>query len=207
MSIALTVLLLLELAAGAVLLLRWRAHRERMAAFETRVAEAAVERPELREAASGAITPPILVEILNAQELAARESWAARRFGALLPRRVGREVAGRAAEQLAAQLAAQGVRADVTVLAPEPLPPTALSDLADLSDLSDLSAGLEEAVAVGTTGVREVHRTISAIPFDLLDGVPPARTVRAVHDRTADGVFDTVHAVNRLAGRLLRRRQ
>jgi hypothetical protein len=124
-----------------------------------------------------------------------------------MPRRVGREVAGRAAEQLAAQLAAEGVRADVTVLAPEPLPPSTLSDLSDLSDLSNLSSSLEEAVAAGTTGVREVHRTISGIPFDVLDGVPPARTVLEVHDRTADGVVDAVHLVNRLAGRLLRRRE
>lgn len=189
MGIALTVLLLVELAVGVVLVLLLRAHRERVTAFEARVA---AERPELRGVGSAAVTPPILVEIRNAQELAARESWAARRFGTLMPRRVGREVAQQAAGQMAEQLAAQGVRADVTVLGPEP--PRIVEEI-------------EETVAVGTEGVREVHRTISAIPFDLLDGVPPARTVRAVHDRTADGVYDTVGAVNRLAGRLLRRRE
>lgn len=161
MSIALTVLLLVELAAGAVLLLRWRAHRERVAAF---AAETGAERPELADPATAAITPAIRVDILNAQDLAARESWAARRFGTLMPRRVGREVAHRAAEQLADQLAAQGVRAEVTVLAAEEPP---------------VAEQVEATLAAGTAGVREMHRAISAIPFDAFDGVPATRAVRA----------------------------
>ncbi|MGE3286404.1 MAG: hypothetical protein AB7J32_09910 [Pseudonocardia sp.] len=197
MSVALTVLLVLELAAGAVLLLRWRAHRDRVAAFESRVAETA--RPAPRDAGCEAITPPILVEILNAQELAARESWTARHFGTLVPRHVGREVAGRAAEQLAAQLATEGVRAEVTVLGPGQPASSAVTDLTDLIDLTDL----DEPGGAGPAGVREVRRTISAVPFALLGQAPSAAPAS---DPAADGAGDPVQAVDGLAARLLRRR-
>ena len=87
-----------------------------------RAREAALPRPAVDDRIDARRTSPVhpvlAVEILNAAELAARESWAARRFGALVPRLVGREVAARAAEQLAEQLAAQGVRAEVRIVAP-----------------------------------------------------------------------------------------
>jgi hypothetical protein len=185
-SIALTVLLLVELAAGGVLYLSWRAHRERVEAFQARVR---ADRPDQPSAGADAVTPFLSVEILNAQELAARESWAAKRFGTLMPRRIGRDVAERAAGQMAEQLAAEGVRAEVRIVGPQPPTPV---------------EAIEENVAVGTASLREVHTTISAIPFDILDGVAPAPAVRAVHDRITDGVYDTVGAVSRLAGHILR---
>ncbi len=103
------VVLVLELAVAVVLLGQARSLRERVAAARAEAAPPGVGSP---------FHPLIEVEILNAQELAARESWAARRFGALVPRLVRREVGARAAAQLAEQLAEQGVRAEVRVVAP-----------------------------------------------------------------------------------------
>lgn len=114
------VVLALELVVGGVLLWQVRALRARMGrvdgelgSLESEVAETAL----LRRASPH--NPLIAVEILNSHELAARESWAARRFGTLVPRLVGREVAARAAQQLAEQLAEQGVRAEVRVVDPQ----------------------------------------------------------------------------------------
>lgn len=147
-------------------------------------------------------TPLITVEILNAQELAARESWAARRFGGLVPRWVGREVAARAAAQIAEQLAEQGVRAVVRVVDP----PDPAGETPPVVDADRAIWAEEEMVEVATVGVRDVHLAVSAIPFDMLDRVPPARAVRAVHDRIAGGVYDAVTAVNRVVGDVRRRR-
>lgn len=103
------VVLGLELAVAVVLLRQARSLRGRVAAARAEAAPPGVD---------SAFRPLIEVEILNAQELAARESWAARRVGPLVPRLVRREVAARAAEQLAEQLAEQGVRAEVRVVEP-----------------------------------------------------------------------------------------
>lgn len=62
-----------------------------------------------------------------------------------------------------------------------------------------------EVLDTGVAGVREVHLTISAIPFDLLDRIPPARLVRVVHDRITAGVYDAVSAANRVAAGTRRR--
>lgn len=63
---------------------------------------------------------------------------------------------------------------------------------------------LEELLGAGTSGVRDVHRAISDIPFDLLDTLPATRVasgrVRDVHDRTTDGVYDALSVVNKAAG-------
>ncbi|WP_300014835.1 hypothetical protein [Pseudonocardia sp.] len=67
---------------------------------------------------------------------------------------------------------------------------------------------VEEAVEAGTSGVRDVHRAIADVPFGILGALPPTRAaseaVRQVHDRTADGVYGAVSAVNRAAGAVLR---
>lgn len=118
-TVVVLVVLALELLAGAVL---WRhaiVVKERVAALDAEVGDLEAVtggRPATLRAA--AANPLISVEILNAHELAARESVLARRFGTLVPRIVGREVAARAAAQLAAQLAEQGVLADVRIVAP-----------------------------------------------------------------------------------------
>jgi hypothetical protein len=103
-----------QLVAGAVLLRRIRDLRGQV----TELAAELDLSPEDLAACPLSPTPPITVQIHNFQELAARESWAARRLGSLVPRLVGREVANRAAEQVAAGLTEQGVVADVHVADP-----------------------------------------------------------------------------------------
>ncbi len=113
MTTAVVVLVALVEIGAAVLLGRW-----------ARQVRAAAERPrpavddELDARRTSRVYPLLAVEIRNPHELAARESWAARRFGTLVPRVVGREVAARAAEQLAEQLAARGVDAEVRIVTP-----------------------------------------------------------------------------------------
>lgn len=113
MGVALVLLLVVELAVGAVLLHRIVVFRRRLRALEAEVGEPVDGRPRLR---SDGAFPMIAVEIRNVHELAARESWAARRFGALVPRLVEREVVAQAAARMAEQLAEQGVQADVRVI-------------------------------------------------------------------------------------------
>jgi hypothetical protein len=113
-GVVVLVVLVLELVVAGVLLRQARSLRGRVAAMNTETPG----RAEAVPAVGSPLHPLIEVEILNAQELAARESWAARRFGTLVPRLVRREVAARAAEQLAEQLAEQGVRAEVRVVEP-----------------------------------------------------------------------------------------
>lgn len=84
----------------------------------------------------------------------------------------------------------------------------------DADELAEMQQLAEEAVDAGAGGVRDVHRAIAGVPFDLLDSLPATRAAsqraRQVHDRTADGVYDAVAAANRAAGgifRALRRRR
>jgi hypothetical protein len=117
-GVVVLVVLVLELLVAAVLLWQARKLRPRIAAVDAEVdgLEAAVDgEPAVM---SDTPNPLISVEILNAHELAARESWAARRFGTLVPRIVGREVAARAAQQMSEQLVEQGVRAEVRIVRP-----------------------------------------------------------------------------------------
>ncbi|MGI5125778.1 hypothetical protein ACQEVB_03070 [Pseudonocardia sp. CA-107938] len=68
---------------------------------------------------------------------------------------------------------------------------------------AQLAEELAAVLDVGTTGVRDVHRAISDIPFDILGSFGATREsserVREVHDRTADGVYDAISAVNKAA--------
>ncbi|MGI5125779.1 hypothetical protein ACQEVB_03075 [Pseudonocardia sp. CA-107938] len=116
MEIVVLVVLVLELVVGVLLVMSVRRVRARMRAVEAAQQELEAELAGIPS--GGALNPLLSVEILNAAELAARESWAARRFGALVPRLVVREVAARAATQMSRQLGAQGVEAEVKVVAP-----------------------------------------------------------------------------------------
>ena len=62
---------------------------------------------------------------------------------------------------------------------------------------------LAAVLDVGTSSVRDVPRAISDIPFDILGSIGATREsserVREVHDRTADGVYDAIAAVNQAA--------
>lgn len=116
MEIVVLVVLVLELVVGGLLLVSARRVRARMRALVE--AQQALEAELAGIPPGGALNPLLSIEILNAAEVAARESWAARRFGALVPRLIVREVAVRAATQMSRQLDAQGVEADVRVVAP-----------------------------------------------------------------------------------------
>jgi hypothetical protein len=67
---------------------------------------------------------------------------------------------------------------------------------------------LAAVLDVGTSGVRDVHRAISDVPFDILGSFSatrdPAERVREVHDLAADGVYGAISAVNRAATGVLR---
>jgi len=62
---------------------------------------------------------------------------------------------------------------------------------------------LAAVLDVCTSGVRDVHRAISDVPFDVLGSFSATRgsseLVREVHDRTADGVYDAISAVGKAA--------
>ena len=116
MDIVVLVVLALELVVGGLLLLVAKRMRGRLLQLEDQQHELEAEMAGLQP--GDRLNPLLSIEILNAAELAARESWAARKFGAFVPRLVVREVAARAAVQMSRQLAAQGVEAEVRVVAP-----------------------------------------------------------------------------------------
>lgn len=115
-SVAVVVLLLVVV----VLVLLLRQYRCRVRALEATLVRLRAATG-LAEVGADGVTPLISVEILNGPELAARESWAARWFGSLAPHYVGREVAARAAAQMAEQLTREGVRAEVRIGVPAPV--------------------------------------------------------------------------------------
>lgn len=85
-------------------------------------------------------------------------------------------------------------------------------ELPEVDEIDAVQEFATEAVEAGASGVREVHRAISDIPFDVLDSIPTTRAaaqiVRQAHDGVTDGVYDAISEANRVAGgvfRLLRR--
>jgi HAMP domain-containing protein len=115
-TVVVLVVLVVELVAAVLLVLAARRTRARLHELEQAQSALEAELAGIPVAAPG--NPLLSIEILNAAEVAARQSWAARTFGALVPRMIVREVASRAAEQMSRQLTAQGVEAEVRVIAP-----------------------------------------------------------------------------------------
>ncbi len=66
----------------------------------------------------------------------------------------------------------------------------------------------ETAVDVGTQAVRQIHFSIAAIPFGILEAMPATRdttrVVRQTHDVIADAVYGTIRGVNKLTGHAAR---
>lgn len=81
--------------------------------------------------------------------------------------------------------------------------------LATLENLREAQATAEQVIATGSSVVREVHRGIAAIPFDILDSIPATRDssklVRGVHDSIADGVYGALSGINKAVGREIRK--
>lgn len=67
----------------------------------------------------------------------------------------------------------------------------------------------ESLVDEGTSVVRNIHKEIASIPFEILESIPTTRdttrVVRGVHDITSDGIYAGISAANRLLGRRMRR--
>ncbi|MCX7069419.1 MAG: hypothetical protein NTW01_00260 [Gammaproteobacteria bacterium] len=81
--------------------------------------------------------------------------------------------------------------------------------LAGLETLREAQATAEEAIAAGGSVVRDVHRNIASIPFDVLESIPAtrerAKAVRDVHDTITNGVYGALAGLNRAVGRELRK--
>jgi hypothetical protein len=78
--------------------------------------------------------------------------------------------------------------------------------MSSMNRLRGLRALLEDVVEHGTTAVERVHMATAARPFDILDLTPiapAARGVRAIHDATVAGVYETIRQVNHLVGATL----
>lgn len=106
------------LAGASIYLTRETAElRRRAASLESEVAEFAAEPVQvpLSEIAATRDRRLITVEILNPLQLAANESRAAGAFGRVAPTTVTRIVYEQAAKQILAELANQGVEAQVRV--------------------------------------------------------------------------------------------
>lgn len=81
--------------------------------------------------------------------------------------------------------------------------------LATLENLREAQATAEQVIAAGGSVVREVHKGIAAIPFNILDSIPAtrdsAKLVRGVHDSITDGVYGALSGLNRAVGREIRK--
>lgn len=71
--------------------------------------------PDLERLAGSAARPVIVIDILNALELAARESWFADKFGALAPGAIRKLVFDRALEITRQELLKHGVEAQLSL--------------------------------------------------------------------------------------------
>jgi hypothetical protein len=86
----------------------------------------------------------------------------------------------------------------------------ALADRIEALDRLDERQRLaEEAIATGTSVVREVHKGIADIPFSILESIPgtaqPTKVVREIHDRISDGVYGALSGLNKAVGREIRK--
>lgn len=78
-----------------------------------------------------------------------------------------------------------------------------------LAALEGAQQTTEHLLETGQAVVREVHKGIAAIPFDILEAIPgagpPTRLLRGVHDRVTDSVYGALSGMNRAVGRELRK--
>ena len=81
--------------------------------------------------------------------------------------------------------------------------------LATLEKLRETQATAEQVLAAGGSVVRDVHKNIASIPFDVLESIPStrdrAKAAREVHDTITDGVYGALAGLNRAVGRELRK--
>jgi len=81
--------------------------------------------------------------------------------------------------------------------------------LATLEKLREAQATAEQVIAAGGSVVRDVHKGIASIPFDVLESIPAtrerAKAAREVHDSITEGVYGALAGLNRAVGRELRK--
>lgn len=81
--------------------------------------------------------------------------------------------------------------------------------LARLEKLREAQVAAEQVIAAGGSVVRDVHKNIASIPFDVLESIPAtrdrAKAAREVHDTITDGVYGALAGLNRAVGRELRK--
>jgi hypothetical protein len=73
----------------------------------------------------------------------------------------------------------------------------------ELQGLKDL---VQEAIDKGATSVEEVHRSIAALPFAVLERIEPlaepARTMKDLQQQSIGFVYDAIRRLNRVAGEI-----
>jgi hypothetical protein len=76
-------------------------------------------------------------------------------------------------------------------------------------NVNRMSTTAETAVTAVATVAQTGHLAIAAIPFEVLAAIPgargPARLVRGVHDNIADGVYESISALNKGINAAVRR--
>lgn len=75
--------------------------------------------------------------------------------------------------------------------------------------LQDVQNVTESLVDEGTSLIRNIHKEIANIPFEILEANPTTRdttrVVRGVHDATSDSIYAGISVANRLLGRKVRK--
>jgi len=63
---------------------------------------------------------------------------------------------------------------------------------------------INEVVGNSVNGAETIHRSISNVPFDALEAIPPLKSkvqlARNVHDTVMDGIYSTIRKVNNEIG-------
>jgi hypothetical protein len=76
--------------------------------------------------------------------------------------------------------------------------------------LQEVQNVTESLVDEGTSLIRNIHKEIASIPFEILEAHPKTRdtskVVRGVHDVTSDSIYAGISLANQLFGRKLRKR-
>lgn len=78
----------------------------------------------------------------------------------------------------------------------------------DKDQLISLQEIVEKAIDDGATTVEQVHRSISSMPFDLLERIDvlqkPTAKARELHDQTVGNIYETIRLLNDRAGEMAR---
>jgi len=69
--------------------------------------------------------------------------------------------------------------------------------MGELKKLKDL---VQEMVDKGATSVEDVHKSIAALPLEVLEGIEgleePAKGIKEIQQKTIGGVYDIIRKVN-----------